>query len=361
MCSAFQNVGLRDRLAWESGTYSSSTNCPAPTGFVASAGTTQILFVTDAPAFRQGNGHARTRIYAANYSGTGPQPTFADAVEYTNFGGNIAAAPFDPASNLRLWAKWESRDGVLSPPAGGTNGIAATTDLVEDAMIANLNVAKLLAGALSVGQYIQSSDYVAGVSGFRLQSGSGGASFLEVRGNALFSGTIYAGAGAIGGITIGSNYLRSTNYVLGTTGFNFSDNGTGQIGGVTFTTTSVQSNNYVAGTSGFRFTAGGAIEGGDVTLFGGLIRNAADTARLDLSASGTSILLRSGASASFGFAGTHYPVEIRADGSGFFGRGIVSGGQVKASGTLSIAADDKPAIIFYTTPPAYSQVGGDGP
>ena len=37
MCSAFQKSGFLDRLACESGTSSSSTNCPAPTGLVASA------------------------------------------------------------------------------------------------------------------------------------------------------------------------------------------------------------------------------------------------------------------------------------------------------------------------------------
>lgn len=242
---------------------------PPPGGFVATSGITQILFETAAPVYRQGHGHARTKIYAANYSG-GPLPTFSAAVLYTDFPGNIGVAPFDPASSLRLWATWTSADGVESEPTGGTNGIAAATGLLEDQHIANVSVGKLLAGSIAVGQFIQSADYVAGTTGWRIATLAGGGAFFEVRGNAVFGGTIFAGAGQIGGSDIGTTFMRSSNYVLNTQGWALNSNGTGQIGGFTVTNTGIQSVNYVAGTSGWRFDFGGAIEARSGTFAGAL-------------------------------------------------------------------------------------------
>lgn len=227
---------------------------PPPGGFAATAGVTQILFETAAPVYRQGHGHARTKVYAAPAI---PPPTFADAVLYTDFPGNIGVAPFDPASSLRLWATWTSVDGIESEPAGGTNGVAAATGLLEDVHIANLAVGKLLAGSLAVGQYIQSADYVAGVTGWRIQTLGGGGAFFECRGNAVFGGTIYASAGLIGGSTIGSNYIRSNNYILGTQGWQFKDDGTGQIGAFTVGNTYIQSNTYTGGSVGWRLNSDG--------------------------------------------------------------------------------------------------------
>lgn len=229
---------------------------PTPTGFIATSGTTNILFETDPPVYSQGHGHARTYIYAANYSGVGPLPTFASAVEYTNFAGNIFAAPFDPASNLRLWVKWQSVDGVLSPPAGGTNGFVATTGLVDDAKIANLSAGKILAGSLAVGQHIQSADYVAGTTGWRIATLAGGGAFLEVNGGAT-----------IGGAAIGADFIRSTNYVAGTTGWRLKSDGTGQVGAFVITNDGIQSNNYVLNTSGWKLRNDGIAQiGGFVVL-----------------------------------------------------------------------------------------------
>jgi hypothetical protein len=333
---------------------------PVPGGFAATGGTTQILFETAAPVYRQGHGHSRTKIYAAPV-GVGPLPTFADAVLYTDFPGNIGVAPFDPASNLRLWATWTSVDGVESQPAGGTNGIAAATGLLEDQHIANLAVGKLLAGSLSVGQYIQSADYVAGVSGWRIQTLAGGGAFMEINGGAK-----------IGGLVVGADNIRSSNFVAGTQGFRFKSDGTGQIGGVLVTTNGVQSNNFVAGTSGFRWDYAGACEATGMNLYGGTLnagtviagtlRNATDSVHFNLGATGSALMLRAGPLTNYGsLAGFHYPVEINADGSGFFGRGIVAGGTVKASGTYTIPDKERPAVIFYISPPPYTDYGGGGP
>lgn len=99
---------------------------------------------------------------------------------------------------------------------------------VDDARIANMAVDKLVAGSLAVGQYAQSTGYVAGSAGWRI-NGDGTAEFSGV----VVRGTIFASQGAIGGWNIGSNYLQSTTYVLGTSGTRFNSDGTGQIGGIT--------------------------------------------------------------------------------------------------------------------------------
>lgn len=338
---------------------------PPPGGFLATAGITQILFETAAPVYRQGHGHARTKVYAAPDS---PLPTFADAVLYTDFPGNIGVAPFDPASSLRLWATWTSVDGKESEPAGGTNGVAAATGLLEDQHIANLVVGKLLAGSLAVGQYIQSADYVANTSGWRIQTLGGGGAFMEINGGAFIGGLVVGatyiqssnyilntqgyrfssnGTGQIGGFQVTTNAIQSANYAANTTGWRLAYDGTGQIGAFTVTTTGIQSGNYVAGSAGWKITNAGSIEGADITLTGGLLKNSTDSFHMNMNATGSSLLLRSGPSTSYGpYAGTHYPVEIYADGSAFFGRGVVAGGQLKASGTYTIPDKERPAVIF---------------
>jgi hypothetical protein len=332
---------------------------PVPGGFMATAGTTQILLQTAAPIYTQGHGHARTIIYAANYSGSGPLPTFSNAVEFASFPGNIDAVPFDPASNLRLWAKWMSADGVKSEPAGGTNGIGVTTGLVDDQKIASMSAGKILAGSLAVGQYIQSADYVAGVSGWRIATLVGGTAFIEIRGNAVFGGTIFANAGTIGGITIGATYIRSTGYALNATGFNLNADGTGQIGGFVVEASAIRSSNYIAGTQGWRLASDGsgqlrlasldAISANLGVLTAGVIRNSTDSVNFDFNAWGTGLMLRAGPYTYYGpYAGSHYKVEIYADGSAFFGREVVAGGTLKASGSYLIPDKDRPAIVWET-------------
>lgn len=258
---------------------------PSPGSFAVSVGVSSVMFETAPPTYLEGHGPARTLIYAAPYSGSGPLPTFADAVKFHDYFGDIGTTGIDPAANMRFWATWMSVDGVESPPAGGTNGVAGVAGLVgtvnlaplavtaaklaasavsedklqpaiigeahiktaavgsaaiqnlavtngkianlavDDAKIASVTVGKLRAGSITAGEYIQSANYVAGLSGWRLSTLAGGAGFFEVRGNGVFGGTIYADAGQIGGMTIGTNYLMSNNYVLGTSGFALYDDG----------------------------------------------------------------------------------------------------------------------------------------
>lgn len=258
---------------------------PEPDTLTATQAISHILLEVPAATYTQGHGHLRTRVYGVTRLNGDPAPVFADAVEVGQFSGTVWAFPSNPSTTWHFWAKWESVDGVLSAtPVGGTNGVVATTGqdvtslvqamtgpgnpfkvvtsettlpdgsvvppgtytsdayvhngqitnakianlAVDDAKIADLSVSKLTAGSVAVGQYAQSTGYVAGSSGWRI-NGDGTAEFSGV----VVRGTIFASQGAIGGWTIGSNYLQSTTYVLGTSGTRLNSDGTGQIGGIT--------------------------------------------------------------------------------------------------------------------------------
>lgn len=294
---------------------------PQPSGFAVSAAISHVFVEHDPATYSQGHGHLRTRVYGAIASDDLPEPVFADAVEIYQFTGTVGAIPSNPGTSWRLWIKWESADGVQSAtPAGGTNGLEAITgedvsslvqamtgpgnpfvilgedtevdgrifpagtysaqafiqdaqitrakieDLaVDDAKIADLAVSKLTAGSFAVGEYMQSTGYVASTSGWRI-NGNGGAEFSGV----VVRGTVYASAGQIGGSTIGSTYIRSTTYALGESGWNFNSDGTGQIGGIAFLSNAMQSSNFAAGSTGWRLTAAGGFEANSGTFRGAL-------------------------------------------------------------------------------------------
>lgn len=94
---------------------------------------------------------------------------------------------------------------------------------IDDAKVANLSAAKLKAGSIGVGEYIQSSGFVSGSSGWRIL-GNGTAEFS----NAVVRGTVYANAGQIGGIAISSGALYTGAY--GGTGFYLGSDGRFSLG-----------------------------------------------------------------------------------------------------------------------------------
>jgi len=101
---------------------------PQPTGFQVASAISHVFIEHDAPLYLQGGGHLRTRVYGVTMEPGDPLPVFGDAVEITQFSGTVHAHPSNPATTWRLWIKWESQAGVLSPtPAGGTNGLLVTT------------------------------------------------------------------------------------------------------------------------------------------------------------------------------------------------------------------------------------------
>ena len=232
------------------GTYTPDlTAPPMPTGFTAVAAISNINLQTDTPFFQQGHGYQRTNIYGAIVT-TGLAPTFTKAVRLTQFSGPVSSLAVNPATTYALWATYESRDGIESLPAGGANGVVVTTGqdvtalvtaltgpgrpfqivttaytmadgtvvpagtytsdayiknasigkaqiallAVDDARIASLSASKLTAGAVKVGEYIQSSDFVSGTTGWRL-SGNGS---LEAS-SGVFRGALAAATGTFSG------------------------------------------------------------------------------------------------------------------------------------------------------------------
>lgn len=218
---------------------------PTPTGLTASGGISHILIEHDAPLYRAGHGHLRTRVYGAIRAPGAAAPVFSDAIEVAQFSGTVYAHPTNPSTTWHLWIKWETADGVLSAdPAGGTNGVVVksgedvsalvaamtgpgnpfkvvpseitlpdgtvvppgtyTADAfiqngqivnamignlaVDNAKIASVSVDKLTAGSISIGQYIQSTGYVPGQAGWRINGdGSAEFGFANIRGTLLAS------------------------------------------------------------------------------------------------------------------------------------------------------------------------------
>lgn len=139
---------------------------PTPEGFTLGAGIS-YLFIGCSPAlYTQGHGHMATRVYGATRASGAPAPVFADAVVLTEFQGTVFAHATNPATTWHLWIKWVTRDGVESvTPAGGTNGLSATTG--QDV--------SLLLGALT-GQITQDQLYSDLGSRIDLIDGSGAGS-----------------------------------------------------------------------------------------------------------------------------------------------------------------------------------------
>lgn len=121
---------------------------PQPTGFQVAGAISHIFIEHDAPLYLQGGGHLRTRVYGVTINPGDPAPVFGDAVEITQFSGTVHAHPSNPSTTWRLWIKWETQAGVLSPtPAGGTNGVQVTTgqdvSLLLDALTGQLSESQL--------------------------------------------------------------------------------------------------------------------------------------------------------------------------------------------------------------------------
>lgn len=101
---------------------------PSPGSLTATSAISHVILEVPPATYTQGHGHLQTRIYAVNPTPANPNPTFSDAVEVGRFEGTVWAMPSNPATSWRFWAKWETRDGVLSVnPTGGANGVAART------------------------------------------------------------------------------------------------------------------------------------------------------------------------------------------------------------------------------------------
>ena len=130
--------------------YESDYTPPTPiSGLAVSAGIDFFLVEFDAPTYTQGGGNAYTDIYAANYAGAGPLPTFGSAVPVFRCMGalNIAAIPAQPGQTTHFWAGAVTRSNPAtrqvdgSGPTGGTNGVSATTGVDVTSMLDVLTAA----------------------------------------------------------------------------------------------------------------------------------------------------------------------------------------------------------------------------
>lgn len=204
----------------------------APTGFAASTQRGSIRVVTDAATFTTGNGYARTVIYGAKRGAADPTVVFANAVVLTDFVGTACTFPAEPAAIYQLWAVWVTADGVMSPPAGGTNGLSARVTAMDGDNITSLPFSKLASGALPAATVAQSTGYESGVAGWRY-AGDGTAEFtgLVARSTTL-EGVAAAGATGTGNLVFSISPTLTTP-ALGTPTALVGTNITGTAAGLT--------------------------------------------------------------------------------------------------------------------------------
>lgn len=131
---------------------SDPTSPPSAAGLVVTAGLGHIFIECDQPVYTQGRGHNVTIVYGSKWAFNDPTPpTFSEAVELFRFTGRFSAYPSDLNVRWCIWIKWQSLDGYLSnDPAGGTNGVQATTGKIGNADLNDLIVS---AEKLSAGTY----------------------------------------------------------------------------------------------------------------------------------------------------------------------------------------------------------------
>lgn len=165
---------------------------PTPTGFQVSAAISHVFIEHDAPTYTQGHGHLRTRVYGKTVAQGDPLPTFAQAAEITQFSGKVHSHPTNPSTTWRLWIKWESQDGVLSvDPAGGTNGLAATTGQDVSTLL------QALTGEITESQLYQAlGDRINLIDGSAAVSGSVNARIAVVNDIAVLKNRTYVSASA---------------------------------------------------------------------------------------------------------------------------------------------------------------------
>ena len=140
------------------------------------------------------------------------------------------------------------------------NTIDAQRIIVDGTITSNL----LSANIVLVNNVISSNNYVQNSAGWVISS-NGTAEFSNVTAR----GTVYAGAGTIGGIEIGSTYIRSTNYAANptTAGFQISNTGAAVFnnvtvrGNITASTITGSTLSTSDGTNGLTISADGYLTG----------------------------------------------------------------------------------------------------
>lgn len=148
------------------------------------------------------------RFYVASPSGPGIAPAIPFTVQTTPVTINGVNVP--PGVYIT--------DGFIKN--GTITNAKIANAAIDDAKVANLSASKIRAGSIGVGQFIQSTGYVSGSVGWRI-NGDGYAEFA----NAWIRGTVFATAGQIGGNNLGSNYIQSASFSSGSSGWRLLSNG----------------------------------------------------------------------------------------------------------------------------------------
>lgn len=148
---------------------------PTPSGVTVTAGLDFVFITTDPPVFTMGHGYGRTVVYGAKYGGTGPLPTFSNAVVVHEYVGQVGSFPSEPATQWHIWVKWRTNDGVESvSPAGGANGFQVTTGVdvsnLLRALTGSIRQSELFAALSDQINLISAADTVPGSVNARIKT-----------------------------------------------------------------------------------------------------------------------------------------------------------------------------------------------
>jgi hypothetical protein len=185
---------------------------PAISGATVTVGLNTVFIELDElQVYNTGNGHRRTEIWGFY----GETAVFSQATLLDYFTGTYYSFASTLGTPLRIWLVNVSMDDVPSAPVGGLNGFDATTGkiatgdiatkaitraLIGDAAIDSAQIADAAIVSAKIGQYIESSTYTAGTTGWHINK-DGDAEFSNITindgaGNVLMSsglGTAWAG------------------------------------------------------------------------------------------------------------------------------------------------------------------------
>lgn len=294
------------------GTYEPDlTPPPTPTGFTVTPTFNNLIIEHDNPVYTQGHGHARTRVYGKTYS-TGALPTFSTAVLITEFTGTVFAHPTTLGTEWHLWIKWVSEDGVESTtPAGGTNGLTATTGRVgnsdlgplivtADKLAGNIDAAKFAAGIEPVTivtsgtlPTVKSTTFIYWTD-LKLYRWNGSAYVKSVDGADIVANSIVAGQIGVGGLVAGAIAVGSAAIAdgairnalianLAVDNAKIADLSVGKLTAGNLQVGSyLRSTSYVPGASGWAINADGTAELGAAYIRGQLVASQIDTTNLTI-------------------------------------------------------------------------------
>jgi hypothetical protein len=256
----------------------------------------------DAPTYTQGGGNAITEVYEAVYSGSGPLPTFGDAILIGS--AALSTNSFIAAGRLgtrrHYWVKAVTAGNVSqATPTGGTNGVSIVigqvgnsdlgAQIVEAQNIADGNITPIkfatgtnpvfmvaLLPALPSATYppgtiaVNTTDtkvYRVDAAGTTWTAQQDGADIVAgtIAAASLIAGTITAGSGVIANAAISTAMIQTlavTDALIASCNINKLEAGSLQVGAY------LDSSNYVGGTAGFYLGATGYAEFNDVVVRG---------------------------------------------------------------------------------------------